>query len=62
MARPERGGVGGCFREDASVSDNGHIREESIAPVGFESKPSYVLEDDPNQMGVGIFESGISAL
>ena len=30
--------------------------------MGFEPKPSYVLEDDPNQVGVGIFESGISAL
>lgn len=58
VAGPERGG----FREDASVSDRGQIREESIAPVGFKPKPSYVFEDDPNQVGVSIFESGISAL
>ena len=50
------------FKEDASVSDRGQIRDESIAPVGFKPKPSYVLKDDPNQVGVGIFESGISAL
>ena len=34
-------------REDASVSDKGQIREKSIALVGFEPKPSYVLEDAP---------------
>ena len=32
-------------REDASVSNKGQIREKSIALVGFEPKPSYVLED-----------------
>lgn len=44
------------------MSDREQIRDESIAPVGFEPKPSYVLKDDPNQVGVGIFESGISTL
>ena len=44
------------------MSDRGQIRDESIAPVGFKPKPLYVLKDDPNQVGVGIFESGISTL
>lgn len=49
-------------REDASLSDKGQICEESIAPVGFEPKPSYVLEDAPTKVEVGIPESSISAL
>lgn len=40
-----------------AVPGRGRFKEE-----GFEPKPSYVLEDDPNQVGVGIFESGILAL
>ena len=44
------------------MSDKGQICEESIAPMGFELKPSYVLEDDPTQVGVGIPENSILAL
>ena len=44
------------------MSDKGQIREKSIAPMGFELKPSYVLEDDPTQVGVGIPENSILAL
>ena len=44
------------------MSDKGQIREESIAPLGFEPKPSYVLKVAPTQMGVGVPESSISAL
>ena len=58
MARIERRGS----REDASVSDKGQIREEGIAPLGSEPKPSYVLEVAPTQMGVGVPESSISTL
>jgi len=56
VAGPEQGGSGKMLLWVTG------IRDESIAPMGFEPKPLYVLKDDPNQVGVGIFESGISAL